>query len=144
MRCICIFTKSINTNKYINQRFMKKFIVAVCLMIGIVSLGHAQTKIASTPAEKAKDLQEKLHLTNHQTEKVAAIYDESAHKYEKIKAEEHGDNNKMAIKLAPVRRETIKKIKEVLTPSQGAKFDKMIKNSSAGSEGWSSGWASNS
>lgn len=123
---------------------MRKFLAAVCLMIGIVSLGYAQTKIASTPAEKAKDLQMKLHLTDHQTEKISAIYDESAHKYEKIKVEEHGDNNKMAIKLAPVRRETIKKIKAILTPSQGVKFDKLIKNSSAGGEGWSSGWAANS
>jgi periplasmic protein CpxP/Spy len=123
---------------------MRKFLVAVCLMIGIVSLGYAQSKVASTPAEKAKELQGKLHLTNHQTEKIAAVYDESAHKYEKIKAEEHGDNNKMAIKLAPVRRETIKKIKEVLTPSQGVKFDKLIKHSADNGEGWSNGWAANS
>jgi len=124
---------------------MKKFFLTICLMIGIFSIVNAQAKkIASTPREKAKELQEKLHLNNQQTDKIAAVYEESAHKFEKIKATEHGDNNKMAIKLAPIRRETISKIKAVLTRPQAAEFEKMIKQSAGMGEGWSSGWSASS
>lgn len=124
---------------------MKKLIVCLCFMMGIISLSLAQSKTtANTATEKAKELQGKLQLTKSQTNKVAAIYENSAAQFQKIKTAEHGDNNKMAVKLAPVRREAIKKIKAVLTPSQNAKFDKMIKDSSDMGEGWSSGWAANS
>ncbi len=117
----------------------------LCLVTVVTLTGHAQSKTAAKTAEqKAKELQEKLHLSNSQTVKVTDIYDQSAREFEKIRTEEHGDNSKMAIKLAPLRRETLKKIKTVLTPSQNVKFDKMIKDSSAAGEGWSNGWTANS
>jgi protein CpxP len=123
---------------------MKKILFVFCLLLGITAAGHAQVKstMTSDPVEKAKGLQKKLKLTDDQTAKVAAIYKESAKKYDKIKADEHGDTNKMLVAIGPLRKETIKKIKAVLTPSQAVKYDNLVnKSNSAGNYGWGDGWS---
>jgi protein CpxP len=127
---------------------MKKLIMMCCLLVGISTAGFSLGISPGTPDPvlKAKGLQKELKLTDKQTDKVAAIYKESADKYEKIKAEEHGNSDKMLPKIAPLRTATIKKIKAVLTPSQSVKYDKLIKepNKSATYGGWSDGWSSSS
>jgi len=119
---------------------MRKLILICCLFIGIVAKGQAQT--STDPEEKAKGLQKELKLSDHQTTKVAAIYKESSQKFEKIKVAEHGNTNKMTAAIAPLRKATIKKIKAVLTPSQAAKYDKLISDPKhSGASGWSDGWS---
>jgi len=124
---------------------MKRILSLCCLFIGIAALSHAQTKpidVNSDPVKKAKGLQKELSLTNQQTEKIAAIYKESSAKFDKIKAQEHGNTNKMVTAIAPLRTATIKKIKAVLTPKQAVKYDNLIKRSSTtGNSGWSDGWS---
>lgn len=124
---------------------MKKILLICCLLIGITSATFAQTNHPGTtdPAEKAKSLQKELKLTDEQTTKITAIYQESAQKFDKIKTEEHGNTNKMLVAIRPLRTATIKKIKNVLTPGQTVKYDKLIKDSKGGSgNGWSDGWSS--
>lgn len=124
---------------------MKKFLLICCLFIGITAASRAQTKGPGTtdPAEKAKALQKELKLTDAQTAKITSIYQESAQKFDKIKADEHGNTNKMVVAIRPLRTATIKKIKAVLTPHQAVKYDKLVKETRAGGgNGWSDGWSS--
>ena len=122
---------------------MKKILLICCLFIGFTAA--AQVKSTTDPSDKAKGLQKQLKLTNSQTEKVAAIYKESAEKFARIKAADNGNTNKIAVDVAPLRTATIKKIKTLLTPNQAVKYDKLVKETttSAGS-GWSDGWSPSS
>ena len=119
---------------------MKNLILICCLFAGIAAT--AQVKSISDPQEKAKGLQEQLKLTDKQTAEVATIYKESSEKFEKIKAVDKGNTNKIAKDIAPLRAATIKKIKSLLTPAQAAKYDKLVKESTtAAGSGWSDGWS---
>ena|SRR5471030_2158937 len=118
---------------------MKRILLICCLFIGFAAA--AQVKSVTDPADKAKGLQKQLMLSNAQTSKVAVIYKESAEKFTKIKEADHGNTNKIAVDVAPLRAATIKKIKAILTPHQAVKYDKLVKESStAGGSGWSDGW----
>ena len=124
---------------------MKKLLLICCLFIGLTTASRAQApKAATDPVEKAKGLQKQLNLSDKQTEKVSAIYKESVEKFDKIKAKENGNTNKMLADVAPLRVATIKKIKGVLTPAQAVKYDKLVKESKSSSlnGGWSDGWTS--
>jgi len=123
---------------------MKKLFLICCLFTGIITAGFAQSKSGtpSDPVQKAKGLQKELKLSDDQTSKVAAIYKESAQEFDKIKAKEHGDTNKMLVAVGPLRKATIKKIKAVLTTGQAAKYDILVKENKGGNlnGGWSDGW----
>ena len=123
---------------------MKKILSICCLLIGLTSAGYSQAShpVPGNPEEKAKGLQKELKLTDVQTTKIAAIYKESAEKFEKIKADEKGNTDKMVVAIRPLRAATIKKIKAVLTPAQSAKYDKLVKDTKGGAgNGWSDGWS---
>ncbi len=121
---------------------MKKLALICCLFIGLIATANAQT--TTDPVQKAKGLQKQLKLSDNQTSKVAAIYTESAKKFDKIKVDEHGNTNKMLVAVGPLRTATIKKIKAVLTARQAAKYDVLVKESKNSSlnGGWSDGWGS--
>jgi len=117
------------------------------MLIGVIASAHAQGNSpapSADPVKKAKGLQKELKLTDAQTSKVAAVYKESAQKFDKIKADEHGNTNKMLEAVRPLRANTIKKIKAILTPAQSAKYDALLKgsNNSDLNSGWSGGWGS--
>ena len=123
---------------------MKKIWPICCLLIGLTTASYAQTShpAPGNPEEKAKGLQKQLTLTGDQTTKVAAIYKESAEKFEKIKKAEHGNSDKMMRSSLPLRAATIKKIKGVLTPKQAVKFDGLIKQTKkGGGNDWGGGWS---
>jgi len=122
---------------------MKKIGLICCLLIGLTTASFAQAaKTTTDPAEKAKGLQKQLKLTDAQTTKVAAIYKESAEKFEKIKVAENGNTDKMMKSIGPLRAATIKKIKGVLTPKQAVKYDALVKDTkNTGGNGWSDGWS---
>ena len=124
---------------------MRKILSVYCLLIGLTTASYAQqgTKNITDPVEKAKGLQKQLKLTDHQTTTIAAIYKESAEKFDKIRTQEKGDNNKMLVAIRPLRAQTIKKIKAVLTPAQSAKYDRLLRSNTApGGSGWGDGWSS--
>ena len=121
---------------------MKKLFLICCLFAGLTAAAYAQKTAATDPVQKAKGLQKQLSLTDDQTTKVAAIYKESAEKFEKIKVADKGNTNKITADVAPLRAETIKKIKTILTPPQATKYDKLIADTkNSGSNGWSDGWS---
>lgn len=124
---------------------MKKILSICCLFIALIATSQAQTKHldpTADPVAKAKGLQKQLKLNDEQTTKIAGIYKESSEKFAKIKAEEHGNTNKMVVRITPLRTATIKKIKEVLTPKQSVKYDALLKDKSAVTgNGWGDGWS---
>ncbi len=124
---------------------MKKIILVCCMFVGLTIAASAQTKVSGSadPVQKAKGLQKELKLNDTQTSKIAAIYEESAEKFNKIKVEQHGDNTKMVNAIKPLRDETIKKIKAVLTPAQATKYQQLVDSKkNTGGNGWSDGWTS--
>ena len=122
---------------------MKKILLICCLVISITAARAQGTHPhVGTPQEKAKGLQKELKLTDKQTEKIQAIYKESAEKFEKIKKDEHGNTDKMVVAIRPLREAPVKKIKAVLTPAQVAKYDKLVNDTKCGGNGWSDGWSS--
>lgn len=121
---------------------MKKLLLVCCMLIGLTTASFAQKMAATKPEEKAMELQKKLKLTDPQCKKIAAIYQESSEKFDKIKEANKGDNAKMVVAIEPLRTATIKKIKGVLTPKQAVKYDALVKGSkNAGGNGWSDGWS---
>lgn len=122
---------------------MRKLFLMCCLFIGFTAASFAQTTTPpSDPQQRAKGLQKELKLNDAQTSKVAAIYQESAAKFDKIKVKEHGDTNKMLVDVAPLRKATVEKIKALLSAKQAEKYNTLInenKGSLAG--GWSGGWS---
>lgn len=124
---------------------MKKLMLICGLFIAMTTAIFAQPKkVVTDPVEKAKGLQKELNLSSKQTEKVTVIYKESVEKFDKIKVKEHGNTNKMLAEVKPLRVETIKKIKDVLTPKQAVKYEKLVKDSQSEglNGGWSDGWSS--
>jgi len=126
---------------------MKKLLFVCCLLIGSIAASRAQSNHSGPsgdPVEKAKGLQKQLKLSDGQTSKVAVIYQESAQKFDKIKKQDNANTNKMLKDVGPLRTATIKKIKELLTPSQKAGYDKLLKETQNPSlnGGWSDGWSS--
>ncbi|GAA3972079.1 hypothetical protein [Mucilaginibacter dorajii] len=121
---------------------MKKLLLLCFLFLGITTVSNAQMHAASKPEEKAMELQKKLKLSDKQCKKIAAIYTASSEKFDKIKAENKGDNTKMLVAIEPLRTSTIKQIKGVLSPAQGVKYDALVKGAKdAGGNGWSDGWS---
>jgi hypothetical protein len=121
---------------------MKKLLLLCFLFLGITTVSNAQMHAASKPEEKAMELQKKLKLSDKQCKKIAAIYTASSEKFDKIKAENKGDNTKMLVAIEPLRTSTIKQIKGVLTPTQGVKYDALVKGAKdSGGNGWSDGWS---
>ncbi len=124
---------------------MKKLLLVCCLFVGLAATSFAQSTPAppSDPQQRAKALQKELKLSDDQTSKIAAIYQESAKKFDKIKEKEHGDTNKMLVDVAPLRKTTVAKIKSLLSSKQAEKYNTLIsENKGSGLQGgWSGGWS---
>ncbi|HZY38656.1 MAG TPA: hypothetical protein VFE53_18480 [Mucilaginibacter sp.] len=124
---------------------MKKLLLVCCLSIGLATASFAQPTSAppSDPQQRAKGLQKELKLSDDQTSKIAAIYQDSSEKFDQIKKKEHGDTNKMLVDVAPLRKATVAKIKALLTTKQAEKYNTLIsENKASGLQGgWSGGWS---
>jgi protein CpxP len=122
---------------------MKRIMLMCCLFLGVSIAASAQSRPGTTdPVEKAKELQQQLKLTDKQTAQIAAIYTDSAEKFDKIKTEQKGNNDKMLVAIRPLRAATVKKLKQCLTTAQVAKYEKMVSGKDKASTGWSDGWSS--
>ena len=123
---------------------MKKLLLVCCLFVGLAATSFAQPTPAppTDPQQRAKALQKELKLSDDQTSKIAAIYQESAQKFDVIKKKEHGDTNKMLVDVAPLRKTTVARIKALLNNRQAEKYNAMIsENKSSLQGGWSGGWS---
>ena len=124
---------------------MRKILTMCCLFFGLTIAANAQANHPgiTDPVEKAKALQKQLRLSDDQTSKIAVIYQDSEQKFDKIKAADNGNTNKMMNDIGPLRTATIRKVKSVLNHTQTVKYDELIKQTKGSSgNGWTDGWSS--
>jgi protein CpxP len=107
---------------------LKNLLLLFFLFIVFTTIGLGQTN-SSTPKDlidKAKRLQKQLNLTDIQTSRLTLIFKQASEKFAQIESTSHADINELIVKTAPLRKETINKIKGLLTTEQATKFDKLL------------------
>jgi len=140
---IFVVVNNKNYKYQLTRKAMKKLVLVCCLFLGLATASFAQPTTAPTdPQQRAKALQKELKLSDDQTSKIAAIYQDSAQKFDVIKKKEHGDTNKMLVDVAPLRKETVSKIKALLSGKQAEKYNVLVnENKGTLQGGWSGGWS---
>ncbi len=93
-----------------------------------VGLSQSNSSIAKDLIDKAKGLQKQLGLTDIQTNKLTVIFKQASDKFAKVESAVNGDITELTIKTDPLRKETINKIRALLTPEQVIKFEKLLVN----------------
>jgi protein CpxP len=100
---------------------MRKFLLVCCLFLGITAVSRAQGGgQRMSPADRAKQLQTQLKLTDDQTAKVTAIYTAQTTKIDSVR---NAGGDRTAFR--PIMEATNTQIKAILTPDQAAAFQKM-------------------
>jgi protein CpxP len=99
---------------------MKKLMLVCCFVIGATAMSFAQGRQQKAPADRAKDLQTQLKLTDDQTTKVTAIYTAQAAKRDSL-TKAGADRSAMR----PLMQESNEKIQALLTDDQKAAWKKM-------------------
>jgi Spy/CpxP family protein refolding chaperone len=105
---------------------MKKILLMCCFLIGISAVSRAQGGgQRMSPADRAKQLQTQLTLTDDQTAKITAIYQTQATKMDSIRTAANGDRDAMMQGMRPLMMATNDKIKAILTPDQATAYQKI-------------------
>jgi protein CpxP len=105
---------------------MRKFLLVCCLFLGLAAVSRAQGGgQRMSPADRAKQLQTQLKLTDDQTAKVTAIYTAQATKMDSVRTAANGDRDAMRSAMMPLMQSTNTQIKALLTADQAAAFQKM-------------------
>ncbi len=106
------------------------FAIALGAVIALCPAAQAQDKKGEgrgfpPPEERIKQLSEALKLTDEQKAKLAPILKEEGEKLRAILQEARGDRAEAGKKIQEARKDAATKVKAVLTPEQGEKFDKL-------------------
>jgi protein CpxP len=105
---------------------MKKLLLMCCFLIGFTAITRAQGGgMRMSAADRAKQLQTQLKLTDDQTAKVTAIYTAQRTKMDSIRTASNGDRDAMRSAMMPLMKSSNDQIKAILTPDQATAFDKM-------------------
>jgi protein CpxP len=105
---------------------MKKLLLMCCFLIGFTAITRAQGgSMRMSTADRAKQLQTQLKLTDDQTAKVTAIYTAQRTKMDSIRTASNGDRDAMRSAMMPLMKSSNDQIKAILTPDQATAFDKM-------------------
>lgn len=110
------------TSKLKNFLFLFYFLV----VFSTAGFGQTNNSTAQDLIDKAKRLQLQLGLSDVQTNRLTVIFNQASAKFAQIESTSHGDISELIIKMEPLRKETINKIKILLTPAQVVKFDKLV------------------
>ncbi|MFI5138059.1 MAG: hypothetical protein ACHQIM_09540 [Sphingobacteriales bacterium] len=105
---------------------MRKIMLLCCFLLGITAISRAQGgMMRMSPADRAKQLQTQLKLTDDQTAKITAIYTAQNTKRDSIRTAANGDRDAMMQAMRPLMEATNDKIKAILTPDQAAAYQKI-------------------
>lgn len=96
------------------------------MVFSTAGFGQTNNSTAQDLIDKAKRLQLQLGLSDVQTNRLTVIFNQASAKFAQIESTSHGDISELIIKMEPLRKETINKIKILLTPAQVVKFDKLV------------------
>jgi len=108
---------------------MKKIAVVILLALFQIAVVNAQGRFS--PKERAKDLKDKLELTDDQAKKVEAIYQESTDKVKELRDNNSGDRTELMKVLKPINENTEKRIDSLLTDKQKEQYAKLKKERAA-------------
>src|SRR5262249_34278043 len=75
--------------------------------------------------ERLDKMSEELKLTDDQKPKVKAVMEDAGKKMQEIRSDSSLDRDKRREKFEEMRKEETKKMKEILTPDQYTKWEKM-------------------
>ena len=101
---------------------MKKMMMMIgCFLLGMTALCHAQGGMRMNPADRAKQLQTQLKLSDDQTAKITAIYQKMSTKMDSLRTA-GADRSAMR----PLMMQSMEQVKTVLTPDQAAAFQKIM------------------
>ncbi len=118
---------------------MKKsslFALTLGAVIAFSPAAQAQEKKAegrgrSTPEERLKQINEVLKLTDEQKTKLEPILKEEGEKLRAIFGDANASREEKGKKMLDARKEITAKVKAVLTPEQGEKYDKFVAEQAA-------------
>ncbi len=118
---------------------MKKsslFALALGAVIAFSPAAQAQEKKGDgkgrpSPEERLKQLTEALKLTDEQKTKLEPIVKEESEKLRAIFADANATREEKGKKMLDARKEITAKVKAVLTPEQGEKYDKFVAEQAA-------------
>lgn len=106
---------------------MKKIMLMCCFLLGITAVTRAQGGgQRMSPADRAKQMQTQLKLTDDQTAKITAILQTQQTKMDSVRTAANGDRDAMRAGMGPIRTSITAQIKAVLTPDQAAAYQKMM------------------
>ena len=100
---------------------MKKIMMICFFLLGTTALCHAQGGMRMNPADRAKQLQTQLKLSDDQTAKITAIYQKMSTKIDSLRTA-GADRSAMR----PLMAQSMDQVKAVLTPDQATAFQKMM------------------
>jgi len=105
---------------------MKKIFLAIALLIGIsgTSMVNAQDK-QSERNERRTKMHKELNLSTDQQTKMNTLHDEFSKNMENLRNDKSLDKDARDAKRGELMKNHQSKVKEILTPEQQAKFDKM-------------------
>jgi protein CpxP len=106
---------------------MKKLMLICLFLLGITAVSHAQGGgQRMNPADRAKQMQTSLKLTDDQTAKITAVLQMQATKMDSVRTAANGDRDAMRSGMMPIRTKANDQIKAILTPDQAAAYQKMM------------------
>ena len=110
-------------------RNRKQLRLAMVLGLALVVMGslaaQPQRSSRATPAERAKELKERLSLDEQQTAKVTEIFAASQKEWEKLREKSQGDRAAMRGGMLDIARKTDEGIEALLTDAQKKEYEKV-------------------
>jgi periplasmic protein CpxP/Spy len=106
---------------------MRKILLMCCFLLGITAVSRAQGGgQRMSPADRAKQMQTQLKLTDDQTAKITVILQAQSTKMDSVRTAANGDRDAMRAGMMPIRTATNTQIKAILTPDQAVAYQKML------------------
>jgi len=95
-------------------------ILILAFFVGLTALAQPQRM---TPQERTDQLAKELSLTEEQKAKVLEHFTQEQQVFQKLRDESQGDREAMRAAMGKRREESNKKMKEILTEEQYAKYE---------------------